>query len=98
MPNLHISVKQAQEVWRSPDGQRVLYGIIMEVGGKEAKAKTYSKAIATIGWSGDIETYEKTGRDGVETFVKQVPKEGGFSPRPLKDEVPIKAMWSIGQA
>ena len=99
MPQLHVRIKKAQEVWKSPDGQRVIYSLIMSVPGvdKDVGAKTYSKAIATDGWEGDIESYEKPGKNGPETFVKQIPKEGGFQRQP-KDEAAIKSMWSIGQA
>jgi hypothetical protein len=44
-------------------------------------AKTFSGAIAAQGWSGEVLTEERPGRNGSETFVKQPPKEGGFTPQ-----------------
>lgn len=75
MPQLTIQTKQAKQVWQSPDGQRTIFELLMESDGKEFKAKTYSREIATENWSGTVETYEKPGRNGSETFVKQPPKE-----------------------
>lgn len=81
MPQLEITTKAAKSVWKSPDGQREIFELVMEYDGKDVNAKSYSKEIATEGWSGTVETYEKEGRNGLETFVKQPPKEGGFSTR-----------------
>lgn len=77
MPQLDVTTKTATSVWKSPDGQREIFELGLEYEGKPVKAKTYSKDIATVGWSGTVETYEKPGRNGSETFVKQPPKEGG---------------------
>lgn len=92
--------KRATEVWKSPDGARVLYEVVVEVNGKLVKAKTWSAKIAQPGFTGDLESYQKEGRDGTETFVKQKPKEGygGGGGRQPKDEAAIKAMWAIGQS
>lgn len=77
MPIISVTTKVATQVWASPDGQRKIYELQLDYAGQPVKAKTYSDAIATVGWSGTVETYEKAGRNGVETFVKQPPKEGG---------------------
>lgn len=108
MPTLEVTTKSAEQVWKSPDGQRVIYKVALDYNGQTLSAKTYSQAIATEGWSGTIESYEKEGRNGAETFVKQPPKEnpgygstsGGssrsnYAPR---DDSHIKAQWAIGQA
>lgn len=78
MPQFEATVKAARQVWASPDGQKTISEVILDVGGNEVRAKTYSDAIAREGWSGTVETYEKQGRNGVETFVKQPPKEGSY--------------------
>lgn len=78
MPLLEVTTKKAEQVWASPDGQRVIYELEMEWQGKPVRAKTYSKDIATVGWFGNVETYERPGRKGPETFVKQPQKEGDF--------------------
>lgn len=103
MPILQLTTKAAKQVWASPDGQRKIFELEMDYQGKPVIAKTYSDAIATVGWSGTVETYEKQGRNGIETFVKQPPKEGGsfgggrgnYKP---KDEKAIQAMWAIDKA
>ena len=73
----NVTTKSSREIWRSPDGQRVIYEVTLEMNGKEMKAKTYSEAMTKQGRVGSIETYEKPGRNGNETFVKQPPKENG---------------------
>lgn len=110
MPQLKVTTKAAEKVWASPDGQRVIHKVILDYNGQDAVAKTYSKDIATVGWSGTVETYEKPGRNGSETFVKQPPKEdgsygsqggtrGGSKPAYVpKDERAIQAMAAIKQA
>jgi hypothetical protein len=77
MPTLTVTTKTARQVWASPDGQRVIYEVGLDYNGNLLKGKTYSNAIAAPGWSGVVESYEKQGRNGVETFVKQPPKEQG---------------------
>lgn len=76
MPKLDVRVLDAKEVWSK--GDLTISEVTLDVGGKTTKAKTYSKAIATPGWEGEVETYEKQGRNGAETFLKQPQKEGGF--------------------
>lgn len=104
MPQLQVKTSTAQSIWKSPDGQREIFEVHLEHNGQQFKAKTYSRDISNIGWEGTVETYEKPGRNGSETFVKQPPKEGGFSGGGFrrggspKDEKAIQAMWAIGQA
>jgi hypothetical protein len=106
MPQLEVTTKTSEQVWSSPDGTRKIHKLVMEYEGKPVAAKTYSDVIAKEGWSGTVDTYEKEGRNGLETFVRQVPKEGGNyggggGSRPAyqpKDEKAIQAMWAISQA
>lgn len=82
MATLNVTTKSAEQVWASPDGKMTIFKLLLEMDGKTFEAKTYSKAIANVGWSGEIESYEKQGKQGAETFVKQPQKEGfggGFS-------------------
>ena len=102
MPKVYnATTKQAESIWRSPDGSKEIFKVTIEVGGEEFQAKTYSKDISKVGWTGSLESYEKEGKFGSETFVKQPQKEGGYgggkSYTP-KDEKAIQAMWAIGQA
>lgn len=78
MPNFNVKTVSANEVWKAPDGKMSIYELVLDHNGKAVKAKTYSKTIAQIGWSGTVESYEKPGRNGNETFVKQPQKEGGY--------------------
>lgn len=99
MPQLQVTTRRAEQIWQSPDGQRTIYAVEMDSNGQTARAKTYSKAIATEGFSGEVETYEKAGRDGSETFVKQAQKEGGYGGgRQPKDNSEIKAQMAIKAA
>lgn len=104
MPIFKLKTTQAEKVWASPDGKIKIFKLTMDYNGKPLDAKTYSEAIATVGFEGEVETYEKQGRNGVETFIKQVQKEGEYGARPgrtsyvPKDEKAISAMWAIGQA
>lgn len=79
MPRFNVKTISGNQIWASPDGQRKIYELVVDVDGKQLKAKTYSDAISQTGWSGEVETYEKPNRNGgMDTFVKQPPKEGGF--------------------
>lgn len=78
MARLEVTTKTAEQVWTSPDGKLTIFKIGLEYQGKPFDAKTYSKTVATVGWRGEVESYEKQGRNGPETFVKQPQKEGGW--------------------
>jgi hypothetical protein len=76
----NAKVLSSTQIWASPDGQRKIYELNIQLDtGQTVTAKSYSDRLTT-GFVGDIETYEKPGRNGVETFAKQAPKEGGFTP------------------
>lgn len=102
MPQIRVTTKRAEQVWQSPDGQRTIYSVVLEYNGQQTTAKTYSRAIGSEGFSGEVETYEKQGKNGTETFVKQVQKEGGYQggggSRQPRDDSHIRAQWAIGQA
>lgn len=106
MPTFKATTIKAEEVWKSPDGQRVLYNVYMEdEEGNPVKFKTYSNTIAVVGWEGEVITEERAGKRGPETFVKQPQKEGGYAAgggsKPQyqpRDDSHIKAQWAIGQA
>lgn len=77
MPTLAVTTKEANSVWKSPDGQREIFEVALDYKGQVIKAKTYSTDISTVGWSGEVVTYEKEGKSGMppQTFVKQPAKE-----------------------
>lgn len=78
MPQFQVTTKTAEQVWSSPDGKLTIFKLLLDYQGQDMQAKTYSKTVATEGWTGTVETYEKAGRNGSETFVKQPQKEGGW--------------------
>lgn len=102
----NVTTTKSEQIWESPDGQRKIYALTLEFKGQQFKAKTYSNMIASEGWAGDVETYEKPTKQGSDTFVKQPQKEQSSwqqaKPQTAKyqpkDEKAIQAMWSIGQA
>lgn len=107
MPTFKVTTKKSRVVWTSPDGQRVLSEVTLDVDGAgEAIAKTYSEAIARMGWEGEVETSEKENNKGeIETFVKQPQKEnnyrgggGGKTPYVPRDDASIKAQMAIKTA
>lgn len=75
MPKFNATTKEAKEIWKK--GDRTISEVILEVDGKLTKAKTYSNVVAKPGFVGEVESYEKDGRNGAETFVRQAPKEEG---------------------
>lgn len=109
MPIVTVTTKSAEQVWKSPDGQRIIHKVELDYNGQVLRASTFSQAIATVGWTGEVESYEKAGRNGNETFVKQPAKEGfqggsssgspaAYNRGAPRDDRHIKAQWAIGQA
>jgi hypothetical protein len=105
---MRLKTTSSRQVWVSSDAKIKIFELGMEYEGKPVKAKTYSAAIAVPGWEGEAETYEKQSKNGLETFVRQPPKEDGqygshsstgtgktYTP---KDEKAIQAMWAIDKA
>lgn len=79
MPTLQVTTKTAEQVWSK--GDLAIFKLTLDYNGQEVSAKTYSKTISKPGWTGTVESYEKEGRNGSETFVKQPQKEGGYQPQ-----------------
>lgn len=75
-----VTTKSASLVWKSPDGARELYEVVLDYQGQELKAKTYSTTLINVGWEGDVLVEERQGKQGLETFVKQAPKEDSWKP------------------
>jgi len=63
--------RKSTEAWKSPDGQRTIYEVVLEVEGEPFKTQTFSEKIAQEGFEGELEVYEKNGKQ----FVRQAPKE-----------------------
>jgi hypothetical protein len=75
----NVKTTAARQVWQSPDGQRKIHEVTLETDAGQLQAQTFSDAIASIGWNGDVEAYDKAGNRGPQTFVKQAPKENQYS-------------------
>lgn len=73
MPTFDVKTVESKVVWQK--GDRTISEVLLDHAGQKVQAKTYSAAIAKVGFEGEVETYEKDGRNGTETFVKQAPKE-----------------------
>lgn len=78
MPKLLAKTIKSEKTWSSPDGKMTIFAVTLETERGNAEVKTFSKAISEIGFEGEVESYEKEGKYGVETFVKQPQKEGGY--------------------
>lgn len=76
MPKLHVKTISSEQVWKSPDGARKIWELKLQYEDRVVKAQTFSETIAGEGWEGEVETYER----GQNTFVKQPPKEDGYTP------------------
>lgn len=82
---MQVVIQDANQIWRSPDGSRKIYEVTYtNDAGTLLKRKTYSDKLgAGKGQSFDVQEYQKEGRNGIETFVKQTPKEdNGYSSGP----------------
>lgn len=78
MPILKIKTIDSRVGWTNPNNPDMIsYDLTIEVGDKKAEARTYSKAVAEVGFEGEVETYEKNDH----TYLKQKQREGGFTPR-----------------
>jgi hypothetical protein len=108
MPILNdVETVDSKIIWQK--GDRTIYEVELEYQGNPFKAKSYSDRVAAIGFTGDVEVYDKQGQRGSEQFVRQAPKENAApassgtstAARPAyqpKDEKAIQAMWAISQA
>jgi hypothetical protein len=75
----NATTKSSSLTWTSPDQKINLYSLVLLVNGQSVATKTYSGQIASEGWTGDVETYQKTGKDGKPTtFVKQIKKDSPY--------------------
>jgi hypothetical protein len=97
MPVLNLETMDSKQIWNK--GNLTIWEVTLNYQGKTVKAKTYSKAISTPGWSGEVETYEKPGRNGSETFVKQPQREdgGNFSKPSFSKSAPAESKPSKPQ-
>lgn len=91
---MKVKTTHIEQVWQSPDGQKTIWEVTLKGdGGNEYRLKTYSEAIARLGFEGEVESYlNKRG----ERFVRQKmsKKAGAYS----RDDDAIRAQWAIGKA
>lgn len=106
MPQLdNVTTKASEEIWKSPDGSKVIHKVTL-VGstGDEIEVRTYSKDIAAVGWTGDVETYEQPGKGNFpsQTFAKQPQKQfggrgGGFKGGSSREQDPFTMYLSYAK-
>lgn len=92
---MQVKTTHSEQVWQSPDGEKTIWEVTLKGdGGNEYRLKTYSEAIAKLGFEGEVESYlNKRG----ERFVRQKMTQkarGGYS----RDDDAIRAQWAIGKA
>jgi hypothetical protein len=85
LPNVEATTIYSKEIWRKGEGSnaRVIYEVTLGFNrdgeDRQIIAKTYSQAIANVGFKGEVQFYEKDNNGKIDYFAKQVPKEGGWS-------------------
>ena len=92
---MQVKTTHSEQVWQSPDGQKSIWEVTLKGdGGNEDRLKTYSEAIAQLGFEGEVESY-LNGRG--ERFARQKvtrKARSGYS----RDDDAIRAQWAIGKA
>lgn len=91
---MQVKTTHSEQVWQSPDGQKTIWEVTLKgEGGTEYKLKTYSEAIAQLGFEGNVESYLN---NRGERFARQkLSKKAGAYTR---DDDAIRAQWAIGKA
>lgn len=87
-----------EKPWSSPDGKVTIWKIKLEdEQGERELYSTMSKAIAELGWTGDIELYENAkGKQYVRKAPKPDTPAGGREWVDHHED--IKAEWALGHA
>lgn len=90
-----VKTTDTRQVWQSPDGEKTIWEVTLKGDdNKEYGLKTFSPAIGTLGFRGDVETYvNQRGDRFVRQTVKKQPAVAGDS-----RDMSIRAQWAIGQA
>lgn len=87
------------EPWVSPDGKVSIWQVKLEIDGSQDLVSTMSKAIATVGFQGDVEAYMNAKG---KTYYRQAPKEEQSAPsEPVHEPEqakPTEAYWQDKQA
>lgn len=91
---MQVKTTNSEQVWQSPDGQKTIWEVTLKAeGGNEYRLKTYSEAVAQLGFEGEVESYLN---NRGERFVRQkLAKKASVYGR---DDDAIRAQWAIGQA
>ncbi|HET9174081.1 MAG TPA: hypothetical protein VFN56_02250 [Candidatus Saccharimonadales bacterium] len=91
---MQAKTTHSEQVWQSPDGAKSIWQVSLKGdGGNEYQSKTYSEAIAHLGFEGDVESYLN---NRGERFVRQ--KHSKNTTPYSRDNDAIRAQWAIGQA
>lgn len=69
MPVVKIKTIESKVGWTNPENaDMVSNDLVVDVNGRKAEVRTFSKAIAEVGFEGEVETYEKKDH----TYLRQV--------------------------
>jgi len=92
---MQVTTTDTKQVWQSPDGEKTIWEVTLRgEDDKEYGLKTFSSAVGTLGFTGDVETYVNQRGD---RFVRQVVKKQPVMAGDQRD-LSIRAQWAIGQA
>lgn len=101
---MKVKTTKSEQVWKSPDGQKTIWNVVLVSDGKEYPLKTFSEKVAEVGFEGEVESFVNQRGD---RFVKQVNKNDGHhgggnnAGRAKADaakQAEIRAEWAIGKA
>lgn len=104
---MKVKTVDSEEIWQSPDKAKTIWSVGLETADSVYRLKTYSEAIAKVGFEGEVESYVSKNGD---RFVKQPQQEGGYkggrgggnnAERLQADAAKqreIRAEWAIGKA
>lgn len=92
--------------WTSPDGEKHIWNITVQNldSNQVLQCKTWEQVLAVAGYRGEIETYDKVDKRGINETWASPPRpqrQGGYQGKSNyvpRDDAAIKAMWAIGQA
>lgn len=65
---MQVKTTTSKQVWQSPDGQMTIWEVTLQAENRAHGLKTYSPEIATVGYTGEVETYVNKRGD---RFVKE---------------------------
>lgn len=65
---------KSEETWKSDDGQLVKYKVVLDMQGQQITTETFSRKVAQVGFSGEVEKYQNKRGD----WLVRQPKNDAF--------------------